>query len=149
MDIKLCRVAGTSLHHLVLCAFSLLILSVSAADFVLNQQHPNGQPLVSSFFGKPGTNATFDYIIVGGGTAGLALATRLAAADLSVAVIEAGGFYETDNSNLSVVPGYSTWYTGSDPADFQPLVDWGIATTEQPVSQHLCYGSVDILSKAL
>ncbi|KAF2167569.1 GMC oxidoreductase [Zasmidium cellare ATCC 36951] len=57
---------------------------------------------ISSFFGVPGTNATFDYVITGGGTAGLALGVRLAAANFSVAVIEAGGFYETDNSNLSV-----------------------------------------------
>lgn len=91
-------------------------------------------PLVSSFFGVPGRNATFDYVIAGGGTAGLALATRLAEADLSVAVVEAGGFYETDNSNYSVVPGYATFYTGSDPSDFQPGVDWGISTTPQSVS---------------
>ena len=77
----------------------------------------------------PGTIGTFDYVIVGGGTADLALATRLVAGNLSVAVVEAGGFYETDNANLSVVPGYATIFTGSDPQNFQPLVDWGISTT--------------------
>lgn len=120
--------------HSILCAGSLLLSSVCAVDFAFNQQHPTGQPLVSSFFGVPGTNATFDYVIAGGGTGGLALAARLAAADLSVAVIEAGGFYETDNSNYSVVPAYATFFTGGDPADFQPLVDWGISTTPQPGS---------------
>ena len=119
-----------------LYVWSLLLLSVSALDFKFNQQGPTGQPLGSSF-GRAGVNATFNYVIVGGGTGGLALAARLASTHLSVAVVEAGGFYETDNSNLSVVPGYSTWYTGSDPDDFQPLVDWGIATTEQPISHNL------------
>ncbi|KAI7493953.1 alcohol oxidase [Hortaea werneckii] len=109
----------------------LLLSGVQAFDFQFNQQEPSGEPLVSSFFGVPGTNASFDYVVVGGGTAGLAIATRLAAANLSVAVIEAGGFYELDNSNLSVVPGYATYFTGSAPDNFQPLVDWGIATTEQ------------------
>lgn len=122
-----------SLRQLLLSLCSTSISHVSAIDFAFNQQHPTGQPLVSSFFGLPGTNATFDYVIAGGGTAGLALATRLAAANLSVAVIEAGGFYETDNANLSVVPSDATFFTGSSPTNFQPLVDWGIATTPQPV----------------
>lgn len=40
-----------------------------------------------------------------GGTAGLTVGARLAAdSSLSVAVIEAGGFYEIDNGNASVVP---------------------------------------------
>ncbi|KAF3762736.1 putative GMC oxidoreductase [Cryphonectria parasitica EP155] len=97
--------------------------------------------LSESFFGVPGTNATYDYVIVGGGTAGLTLATRLAEANASVAVVEAGGFYETDNGNLSVVPGYATYFTGSELNNFQPLIDWGIATTEQaaPISRRLHY----------
>ncbi|KAI7551043.1 GMC oxidoreductase [Hortaea werneckii] len=114
-------------------AFILLLSGVQALDYQFNQQAPSGEPLISSFFGVPGTNATFDYVVVGGGTAGLTIATRLAAANLSVAVIEAGGFYELDNSNLSVVPGYATYFTGSAPDNFQPLVDWAIATTEQKV----------------
>lgn len=106
--------------------------SVTSAD-LFNQATPDGRPLLSSFFGIPGTNATYDYVIVGGGTAGLALASRLAAANISVAVLEAGGFYETDNGNLSIVPGSATYYTGSNPDNFQPLIDWGISTVPQPV----------------
>jgi len=79
--------------QLLLSACTILAPTASAIDFVLNQQAPTGQPLVSSFFGVPGANATYDYVVVGGGTGGLALATRLAAANLSVAVVEAGGFY--------------------------------------------------------
>ena len=85
-------------------------------------------------FGAPGTNATFDYVVVGGGTAGLTIATRLASdPTISVAVIEAGGFYEIDNGNRSIVPGYANYYTGSDPKNYQPLVDWGFSTVPQTV----------------
>lgn len=81
-----------------------------------------------------GLDATFDYVIVGGGTAGLAIASRLAEnPSLSVAVVEAGGFYEADNGNLSVVPGYCTAYSGTDPDLTNPKVDWGFVTTPQAV----------------
>ena len=51
-------------------------------------------------FGIPGKNASYDYVIVGGGTGGLTIAARLAEdKNVSVAVIEAGGFYQIDNGN--------------------------------------------------
>lgn len=85
--------------------------------------------------GLPGVNATFDYVIVGGGTAGLTLASRLARdQSLSVAVVEAGGYYEADNGNLSVVPGYCTAYAGTDPSLTNPRDDWGFVTVPQAVS---------------
>lgn len=39
------------------------------------------------------------------------------------------------------MPGYATFFTGSDLDNFQPLVDWGIATTEQqaPISRRIHY----------
>ena len=91
-------------------------------------------PLLGSSFGTPGANATYDYVIVGGGTAGLTIASRLALSqcNLSIAVVEAGGFYEVDNGNASVVPGYGTMFSGLDPRDTNPLVDWGINTVPQP-----------------
>ncbi|EED15719.1 GMC oxidoreductase, putative [Talaromyces stipitatus ATCC 10500] len=89
-------------------------------------------PLLGSHFGPPATNATFDYVIAGGGNTGLTIATRLAQTGASVAVIEAGGFYEVDNGNLSIVPGYATFFTGSDLDNYSPLVDWGFAKTPQP-----------------
>ena len=46
----------------------------------------------------PAREKTYDYVIVGGGTGGLAIAARLAeSTNTSVAVIEAGGFYQIDN----------------------------------------------------
>ena len=85
-------------------------------------------------FGVPYINATYDYVIVGGGTAGLTLATRLAEdSSLSIAVIEAGGFYEIDNGNLSTTPAYDIFFSGTSPSDVNPKVDWGFVTEPQAV----------------
>ena len=96
----------------------------------------NGVPgLLGSSFGIPGYNRTYDYIIVGGGTAGLTLATRLAQGqEGTVAVVEAGSFYEICNGNLSQIPADSGAFSGRSLTDWQPLVDWGYATTPQAVS---------------
>ncbi|GLA32460.1 hypothetical protein AnigIFM63604_004371 [Aspergillus niger] len=89
-------------------------------------------PLLGTWFGIPGQNATFDYVVIGGGTAGLTIASRLVKSGyLSVAVVEAGGFYEIDNGDLSVVPEYATFFAGPDPSDYQPLIDWGFPTQPQ------------------
>lgn len=91
-------------------AFTLLSL---AAGTAVAQVWPDGQ-LYGNSFGIPGVNATYDYVIVGGGTAGLAIATRLAQnANFTVAVVEAGSFYEMDNGNQSQIPSVST--TSNDP----------------------------------
>lgn len=68
--------------------------------------------LIGSHFGVPDIPKTYDYVIVGGGTAGLVIARRLAAnASLTVAVIEAGGFYELDNGNFSEIPAFASQFT--------------------------------------
>ncbi|GAB7355471.1 hypothetical protein MBLNU459_g5970t3 [Dothideomycetes sp. NU459] len=88
-----------------------------------------GTAAYSNRFGLAGINATFDYVVVGGGTAGLAIATRLAEnGTFSVAVVEAGGFYELENGNLTVTPGYYTNNLG------HPSVDWNFETTPQPAA---------------
>lgn len=84
--------------------------------------------------GRPGNN-TFDYVIVGGGNAGLTMASRLSEeASVRVAVIEAGGYYETTSGNFSTIPGNDVYYNGKDPKDTNPLLDWGFTTTPQKVS---------------
>ncbi|THV82655.1 alcohol oxidase [Aureobasidium pullulans] len=94
-------------------------------------------PLLANNFGRPAQNATFDYVVVGGGTGGLAIAYRLAEANHSVAVIEAGGFYEVENGNTSVVLAYNQDYNEitSDSQWNAPLVDWGFLTTPQAGAQ--------------
>lgn len=81
-----------------------------------------------------GTDATYDYVVVGGGTGGLAMAYRLAEdGQKSVAVIEAGGFYQ-DSGNKSVVPAYAEGsYTSISPDDRfnNPETTWGFLTTPQ------------------
>lgn len=117
-----------------LALYFLVAASPSIADNLLSYATGQSGYVLGSAFGLPGTNATYDYVVAGGGTAGLAIATRLAQdPSITVAVIEAGGFYEIDNGNLSVVPGYANFYTGSDSSNYQPLVDWDITTTPQAV----------------
>ncbi|KAI2617414.1 glucose-methanol-choline oxidoreductase [Hypoxylon sp. NC1633] len=88
--------------------------------------------LLGSSFGIPGIDAAYDYIVVGGGNAGLTLASRLVEQKAgSVAVIEAGTFYETTNGNQSQIPGTAATYVGKDKNDWQPMVDWGYITTPQ------------------
>jgi hypothetical protein len=67
---------------------------------------------------------------VGGGTSGLTVALRLAESnDVSVAVIEAGSFYEIDSGNFSQITAYESLYLNAPPS-----MDWGIYTTPQTVS---------------
>ena len=88
-----------------------------------------GLGLLGDHSGVPSINATFDYVVVGGGTAGLTLATRLAEnGSFSVAVIEAGSFYELLNGNLSTIPGTAGYFIGTNPSAFNPLIDWGYRT---------------------
>ncbi|KAJ8116397.1 hypothetical protein OPT61_g2170 [Boeremia exigua] len=78
-------------------------------------------------------NATYDYVVVGGGTAGLAIASRLSAF-ASVAVVEAGGQYEQDNGNQSTIPYYGLVMPVLGITENYPknsLVDWDLLSTPQ------------------
>ncbi|RMZ10969.1 hypothetical protein D0860_03636 [Hortaea werneckii] len=94
--------------------------------------------LLGNAFGMGYENATYDYVVVGGGTAGLAVASRLAeGADMTVAVIEAGDFYELRSGNTSQVPAYGSKYLSFNDLDpnYQP-VDWDFITTNQSGLNH-------------
>jgi choline dehydrogenase-like flavoprotein len=73
--------------------------------------------------------STFDYVIVGGGTAGVTLAARLAQGSQSVALIEAGTHYESSWA-LAAIPGADVLPVGSDPNTHLDA-DWGFVTTPQ------------------
>lgn len=92
--------------------------------------------LLSSHFGTYGwPGQSFDYVIVGGGTAGLVMARRLSEEGKhSVAVIEAGGFYEIDSGNATEVPMYLFNYFFDNGKVKNPLFDWYQYTIPQPVS---------------
>ncbi|KAH8645847.1 hypothetical protein BGZ60DRAFT_424890 [Tricladium varicosporioides] len=87
--------------------FSILVLGSVAQSGISSFEVRNGKTkLLGNSFGVPGKQATYDYIVVGAGTGGNTVAARLALAGFSVAVIEAGSFYELDNGNRTTVPGY-------------------------------------------
>ncbi|KAH8893113.1 alcohol oxidase [Thozetella sp. PMI_491] len=112
-----------------------LSIVLAAVLLAVGSGRAHGHLLYSSSFGYPGFNATYDYVVVGGGTAGLVLAARLAK-DASVAVIEAGGLYEIENSNTSVVPLLSltgiAFIDSSETFTPQPLMDWGLLSEPIP-----------------
>ena len=119
--------------------YSAIYDFAKAAAPIISSQQANslGIPSATSF-GTPG-NASFDYVIVGGGTAGLVLAARLSENPLTtVAVIEAGSFYELDG-NSSEIPAFDTLWAGKDPKDTNPEVDWGFETVPQAVCFPLEY----------
>ncbi|KAF1966150.1 alcohol oxidase [Bimuria novae-zelandiae CBS 107.79] len=90
-----------------------------------------GGHLTGTSFGIPGRNATYDYVIIGGRTAGSVVAARLVeGTNATVAVVEAGTFYELSNGNLSQVPYYSQQYSG---LDWQSHIESGMFTGNRPL----------------
>ncbi|KAE8137769.1 hypothetical protein BDV38DRAFT_271076 [Aspergillus pseudotamarii] len=86
----------------------------------------SGQPGVSDSLLRDGR---FDYVVVGGGTAGIVVATRLAQKSYTVALVEAGGFYEYQS--LAAIPLADIIPVGSDPRN-RFSIDWGFVTENQP-----------------
>lgn len=109
-------------------SFSSLLPLLSLFSTALTAFNPGS----GTNFGVPNQNATYDYIVIGGGTAGLAVAARLAEdPSYTVAIIEAGGFYEIDAGNVSVVPLYNTKFASLYNPTAYPTIDWGFVTTPQ------------------
>lgn len=81
--------------------------------------------------GALGVEKTFDYVVVGGGTGGNAIGVRLAEAGFSVAIIEAGLYYEIGKPVLGSTPAGGIVGIGANPLDSDPLVDWVFMTEPQ------------------
>ncbi|KAI9695335.1 MAG: hypothetical protein M1820_008687 [Bogoriella megaspora] len=110
-------------------AFLLVALALAAPHTARKRQLSG---ILSGLQGALGQNATFDYVVVGGGTAGLTIAYRLAEdSDATVAVIEAGSLYEVTDPELATTPSGDVIFCGSDPEDNNPLVDWSFFTQPQ------------------
>ena len=78
-------------------------------------------------------SGSFDYVVVGGGTAGATIATRLAEQSFSVALVEAGTYYEI--GSLASIPIADIFPAGSDPKT-KSLIDWGFVAKGQPGANH-------------
>ena len=78
---------------IVLTASVVQLISSSPTRQNDEKRQLNG--FFGSLAGLVGVSATYDYVIVGGGTAGLTMASRLSEKrGISVAVIEAGTLYQ-------------------------------------------------------
>ena len=72
--------------------------------------------------------------MIGGGTAGITIASRLAETPgTTVALVEAGGFYETESGNTTTIPGLSIlapYISTAVPVQGQEQspIDWGLIT---------------------
>lgn len=87
-------------------------------------------PFPEDLLGTPKIDATYDYVVVGGGTAGITIAARLAEHKYRVALIEAGGFYET-KSLTAHIPGADSLGVGSSIRS-SSLIDWKFVTRRVP-----------------
>jgi hypothetical protein len=86
---------------------------------------------IGTLQGALGIEATFDYVIAGGGTAGNAIGVRLAEAGHKVAIIEAGNFYQIGKPVLGATPQGDIIGVGASIIDNDPLVDWSFMTEPQ------------------
>ena len=89
------------------------------------------QGVLGPIAGAIGVEKTYDYIIVGGGTAGNSIGVRLAEAGYSVAIIEAGLYYQIGKPVLGSAPAGGIVGIGANPLDSDPLVDWLLITEPQ------------------
>jgi choline dehydrogenase len=89
-----------------------------------------GLPLYDIF--NTTASLTFDYVVVGAGTAGIPVAVRLAEAGNTVALIEAGLLQYAGSGNFSQVPLYASAFQHTYPGSpVNPLIDWNLTTTPQ------------------
>jgi len=108
-----------SIFSLILCTYAVFATAI-----------PQIQPRQATA-SAASTTASYDYIIVGGGTAGLVMASRLSEnGSVSVAVTEAGGYYEQVDPLFRTTPALDGDGIGADPASTNSI-DWNFVTAPQ------------------
>lgn len=81
--------------------------------------------------GLLGRDQEFDFVVVGGGTAGNAMGYRLAEAGFKTAIIEAGTFFELSKPGFATIPGLDVLFVGSDSFEALSPADWKFESTPQ------------------
>ncbi|OQD99654.1 hypothetical protein PENVUL_c063G02579 [Penicillium vulpinum] len=82
------------------------------------------------FNSRTAENATFHYVVGGGGTSGLTVAARLTERRHKVAVVKAGGYYEYVYP-MARVPGSCSLGASADIQTMTPI-DWGFVVRGVP-----------------
>jgi hypothetical protein len=120
----------------VTALFATTLLSLATAAPV-GQERRQLNGLLGSLAGTLGVNQTFDYIVLGGGTAGLTIAKRLAEdPSVAVAVIEAGSVYQVTDPVLEQTPAGDVTFVGT-PASLSSLYEDATQITNMKVPRRL------------
>ncbi|PFH62956.1 hypothetical protein XA68_10707 [Ophiocordyceps unilateralis] len=107
------------------------VLPQGQEDTTSIQEGPNGQWL-GILQGDIRRERVFDYVVVGGGTAGNAIAVRLAQTGFRVAIVEAGQLYEDLDGGSHTIPGDDLNGVGWSIADASKSgVDWNFVAEPQ------------------
>jgi hypothetical protein len=105
---RLCSNVATMKFFSVL---SILLTLTVASTIKEDKRQLNG--FLASLAGTLGVQQSFDYIVLGGGTAGLTIAKRLAEdKSVTVAVIEAGTLYQVAAPVLTTTPAGDVTFVG-------------------------------------
>lgn len=113
----------------MLLLLSLLLAAVFTAGIPHNQRIlPDTGAKKSN--GIPGIDASYEYVVVGGGTAGVTVAARLAEKNFRVALVEAGDNYQ-HRSLTAFIPGADSLKVGASPA-INSAIDWGFVARKVP-----------------
>lgn len=107
----------------------LLAATAFAARFGISL-YPNVPSHYNGLAAWPLWNGIYDYVVVGGGTGGITIGSRLAENGFKVAIVEAGGYYE-DVRPVCEIPGAATLGAGAS-ITTASNVDWKFVAYNVP-----------------